>query len=53
LQKAAIFEVVPSGEEDAGLLVTPSADAKTALEKFIEAIGKHRHPQRDSDPPRV
>ena len=53
LQKAGIFEVVPSGDRDAGLLLTPAADAETARDKFIAAIGKHRHPQRDSDPPRV
>ena len=53
LQKAGIFEVLPSGEQDPGLLVTPAAEADGAIESFIGAIGKHRHPQRDSDPPLI
>ena len=53
LQKAGIFEVLPSGEPDPGLIVSPSAEADSALEAFIAAIGKHRHPQRDNDPPLI
>lgn len=53
LQKAGIFEVLPSGEPDPGLLVTPAAKADSAIDAFIAAIGKHRHPQRDSDPPLI
>ena len=53
LQKAGIFQTLPSGEPDPGLIVTPAAHADTALEQFIAAIAKHRHPQRDSDPPLI
>jgi catalase len=53
LQKAGIFEVLPSGEPDPGLLLSPSAEVDSAIEGFIVAIGKHRHPQRDSDPPLI
>jgi catalase len=53
LQTAGIFEVLPTGEPDPGLLLTPSAEADSALDAFIAAIGKHRHPQRDSDPPLI
>ncbi len=53
LQKAGIFEVLPTGEPDPGLFVRPAAEAQTAIEAFIGAIGKHRHPQRDSDPPLI
>jgi catalase len=53
LQKAGIFEVLPSGEPDPGLLVTPASEADSAIDGFIAAIGKHRHPQRDSDPPLI
>jgi catalase len=53
LQKAGIFKVLPSGEPDPGLLLTPSAEADSAIDAFITAIGKHRHPQRDSDPPLI
>ena len=53
LKKAGIFEVLPNGEADPGLLVRPSSAADTAMDEFIMAIGKHRHPQRDSDPPLI
>lgn len=53
LQKAGIFDVLPTGERDPGLLLTPSGEAGSAIQSFITAIGKHRHPQRDSDPPLV
>ncbi len=53
LQKAGIFAVLPTGEPDPGLILTPSAEAGAALEQFIAAIGKHRHPQRDNDPPLI
>ena len=53
MQKAGIFEVLPTGESDPGLFVSSSAEADTTIEEFIAAIGKHRHPQRDSDPPLI
>jgi catalase len=53
VQKAAIVGGVPSGDRDPGFLMAPAAEAKTTLPRFIEAIGKHRHPQRESDPPRI
>ena len=53
LQKAGIFEVLPSGEPDPGLIVSSVAEADSAVGKFIDAIGQHRHPQRDSDPPLI
>jgi catalase len=53
LQRAGISEILPGGEPDPGLLLTPAAKAGAALTEFIAAIGKHRHPQRDSDPPLI
>jgi catalase len=53
LEKAGIFEVLPSGETDPGLILTASGEAEGAAEDFIAALGKHRHPQRDSDPPLI
>jgi len=43
--------VLASGETNPGLLVM--ADAGGALEKFVCAIGKHRHFERHADPPMV
>jgi catalase len=53
LRKAGIFEVLPTGEPDPGLFLTPAAAAENAMPKFIAAIGKHRHLQRDNDPPLI
>ena len=53
LKKAGIYAVLPSGEPDPGLVMTRSGQAGTALDHFMAAIGKHRHPQRDSDPPLI
>ena len=53
LKKAGIFEVLPSGEPDPGLLVAQPGQASHIAETFIEAIGKHRHPARDTDPPLI
>jgi catalase len=53
LQKAGIFENLPTGEQDPGLIVRSSAEAEGALEEFIGAFAKHRHPQRDCDPPLI
>jgi catalase len=53
LQQAGIPEVLPSGDPDPGLLLTPSSEARAATATFITAIGKHRHPERDRDPPLI
>ena len=51
LTEAGVPLALPSGEADPGLLVM--ADAGGALEKFVSAIGKHRHFERHADPPMV
>ena len=53
LSKAGIFEVLPSGEPDPGLLVAKPSGFDSAATSFIAAIAKHRHPARDTDPPLV
>ncbi|MEO6209738.1 MAG: catalase [Gemmatimonadaceae bacterium] len=47
LRNAGIGEVT-----DAGLLIM-DAKAKNAAQTFIAAVTKHRHPERESDPPAV
>ena len=47
LEKAGISTRLPSGEQDPGLISAPSADA------FIAAMARHRHPERDRDPPLI
>jgi catalase len=55
LKKAGIFEVLPSGEPDPGLLVVvaEASGYDSSANSFITAIAKHRHPERDTDPPLI
>jgi catalase len=45
--------IVVSPGEDPGLIFSASADAVQAMPAFIAAVAAHRHPSRDSDPPKV
>jgi catalase len=53
LGKAGIPFTLPTGEADPGLLIEAQDDSYASPEAFIKAIGKHRHPARDQDPPLV
>ena len=39
--------------KDPGILLTEANKAADAAPAFIAAIGAHRHPSRDNDPPKV
>ena len=43
---------LPEDYEDPGLLRVATGD-RGAVARFIKALGKHRHPERDADPPIV
>ncbi|HEY0749422.1 MAG TPA: catalase [Steroidobacteraceae bacterium] len=51
LEEAGISVTLPSGAKDPGLVV--GADAGSSVRSFIAAIARHRHPERDRDPPLV
>ena len=53
LKEAGIALETPDGELDPGLIVQSSADYAEQAQAFIVALGKHRHPERDRDPPPV
>jgi catalase len=53
LVKAGIPFTLPSGDVDPGLLIEAQDDGYASPEAFIKAMGKHRHPARDQDPPSV
>ena len=53
LDKAGISTTLPDGSPDSGLIVAPSGGAANAVKSFIKAIASHRHPSRETDPPRV
>ena len=51
LAEAGIPKALPSGKADPGLIM--SADSKNAAKAFMSALARHRHPERDRDPPPV
>jgi catalase len=51
LDRAGIPRALPSGKPDPGLIIEQqSANAGKA---FISALARHRHPERDRDPPTI
>lgn len=48
---AGVPEALPNGEADPGLILT--SDAAAGAEAFIAGLARHRHPERETDPPAV
>jgi catalase len=44
---------LPSGEPDPGMLIAKHGRAREALPGFVAAIARHRHHEREMDPPAV
>jgi catalase len=57
LDRAGVQPLLASGDADPGVLLAEAGETKAAradfIAAFITAIGKHRHPARETDPPRV
>jgi catalase len=53
LEEAGAVTTLPSGAADPGVLTASGDKLPKAAERFIAAVGKHRHPVRESDPPMV
>ena len=53
IENAGIPSVLPSGEPDPGLIADKHLEAGAALPKFVAAVAKHRHHEREVDPPAV
>jgi catalase len=53
LTKAGIPLSLPSGAADPGLLIEGQEGSEATAGAFIAAIGRHRHVERDQDPPAV
>jgi len=51
VEKAGAPANLPSGKPDPGMLMMTHGRAEEALPAFIAAIGRHRHHERESDPP--
>jgi catalase len=53
VENAGIPAALESGEPDPGLLIGRHASAAKALPDFVKAIARHRHHEREMDPPPV
>jgi catalase len=53
VENAGISATLPSGEPDPGVLVARDGEAERVLPDFVEAIARHRHHEREMDPPEV
>jgi catalase len=53
MQNAGVPIVLPSGAPDPGIIVDKHASAADVLPRFIKAIARHRHHERESDPPSI
>jgi catalase len=53
VENSGVPLTLPNGEPDPGLPQVPDEQIESALEQFIAAIAKHRHFDREMDPPAV
>ncbi|HEX6766630.1 MAG TPA: catalase, partial [Polyangiaceae bacterium] len=53
VEKVGISATLASGEPDPGMLVARDATAAKVLSDFVEAIARHRHHEREMDPPEL
>ena len=53
LERCGISATLPSGEADPGVIIAETQVTKQVVARFISAVAKHRHFERDSDPPRI
>ncbi len=54
LEMAGVSAELLDGSADPGVLsVASGQDTQAGLDAFIQAVGKHRHPERETDPPMV
>jgi catalase len=54
VENAGVPRVLPSGKPDPGILIVgPESTLSDALPQFVKAIARHRHHEREMDPPAV
>jgi catalase len=53
VENAGAPAMLPSGKPDPGMLVTRHETAAKMLPDFVKAIARHRHHEREMDPPEV
>jgi len=53
VENAGVSAVLPSGKPDPGVLVDGDGMATKMLPDFVKAVARHRHHEREMDPPEV
>jgi catalase len=53
VENAGVPAMLPSGKPDPGVLVAKKGEEAKALPAFAKAIARHRHHEREMDPPEV
>ena len=53
LNQVDVTATLPSGEPDPGILLASGDTLDDGAVAFIIAVGKHRHPARETNPPRI
>ncbi len=53
IENAGVSARLPSGKPDPGVLVDREVDVAKVLPDFVKAIARHRHHERELDPPPV
>jgi catalase len=53
LESLGVFATLPSGEADPGLVLAPAQDLRRGVSAFVAAAARHRHYQRETDPPSI
>ena len=53
MEAAGILADSADGEPDPGIVLSDNDALKSALPAFIAAVAKHRHFERETDPPAV
>ena len=53
LEAAGVMPALPNDEPDPGIASGPAEEADELIERFTQAMTRHRHDERDQDPPSV
>ena len=53
IENAGAAAILPSGKADPGVLADRKGEADTMLPAFVKAIARHRHHEREIDPPLI
>ncbi len=53
LTRCDVPAMLLTDEPDPGIIIGASGKPEAAITQFIAALGRHRHPERDTDPPLI